>query len=70
MGEQTEGLEDVSRYPELLAELIRRGWSDTDLRKLAGQNLLRTMHQVEDVAARAQRSRPPSNATIEELDRR
>jgi membrane dipeptidase len=45
-----EGLEDVSSYPNLFAELIRRGWSDADLRKLAGGNILRVMRQAESVA--------------------
>jgi membrane dipeptidase len=67
-GQQPVGLEDVSKYPDLIAELIRRGWSDADLRKLAGENLLRTMRGVETTAARLQKTRPPSNATIEELD--
>ena len=62
------GLEDVSRFPFLFAELIRRGWSDTDLKKLAGGNLLRVMHQAEATAARLQRERQPSTRTIEELD--
>jgi len=64
------GLEDVSKYPALFAELIRRGWSDADLRKLAGENLLRVFGQVEVVARRLQGTRPPSNATIEALDGR
>ena len=45
-----EGLEDVSAYPNLFAELIRRGWSDADLRKLAGGNIIRVMRQAEAVA--------------------
>jgi len=45
-----EGLEDVSAYPNLFAELIRRGWSDGDLRKLAGGNILRVMRQAEAAA--------------------
>ncbi len=49
------GLEDVSTYPALLAELARRGWSDADLRKLAGENILRVLESVERVAARVQR---------------
>jgi membrane dipeptidase len=62
------GLEDVSRFPFLFAELIRRGWNDTDLQKLAGRNLLRVMHQAEATAARLQRERQPSTRTIEDLD--
>jgi membrane dipeptidase len=44
------GLEDVSGYPMLFAELIRRGWSDGDLKLLAGENVLRALAQAEDVA--------------------
>ena len=62
------GLEDVSGFPRLFAALICHGWSDGDLRKLAGENLLRAMRQVETVARRLQRETPPSNATIEQLD--
>jgi membrane dipeptidase len=62
------GLEDVSCYPVLFAELIRRGWSDADLAKLSSGNILRVMKRAEGVAARLQRGRPASTATIEELD--
>jgi membrane dipeptidase len=65
-----KGLEDVSKYPALFAELIRRGWSDADLRKLSRENILRAFGQAEQVARRLQRERPPSNATIEQLDGR
>jgi membrane dipeptidase len=68
MGEGPLGLEDVSKYPDLFAELVRRGWSDADLRKLAGENVLRAMRQAEDVSRRLRASRPPSTATIESLD--
>jgi membrane dipeptidase len=61
------GLEDVSRFPYLFAELIRRGWSDQDLRKLAGRNLLRVLRQAEATAARLRREREPSTRTIEQL---
>jgi membrane dipeptidase len=53
-----EGLSDVSMYPNLFAELIRRGWGDEDLAKLAGGNILRVMRANEAVAARLQRERP------------
>ena len=53
--EVVQGLEDVSTYPALFAELARRGWSDTDLRKLAGENFLRVFAQAEAVAKRMQR---------------
>jgi membrane dipeptidase len=52
-----DGLEDVSCYPALLAELIRRGYSPDDIKKVAGLNLLRTMKQAEMVAADLQRQR-------------
>jgi membrane dipeptidase len=65
-----EGLEDVSKFPHLFAELIRRGWSDGDLKKLAGQNLLRVLRAAEATAARLQKARQPSTKTIEQLDGR
>ena len=46
------GLEGVDRYPALLQELMRRGWSDADIAKLAGENLLRTMSAAEEVSMR------------------
>ena len=57
-------MEDVSTYPVLFAELIRRGWSDRDLAKLARGNILRVMREAEAVAARLRRkaARPPSRA--------
>ena len=62
------GLEDVSGYPRLFAELAHRGWSDDDLGKLASDNVLRVLRQAETVAARLQKARPASTATIEALD--
>lgn len=64
------GLEDVSTYPALFAELSRRGWSEAELRKLAGENALRVWREAERVAQRLQRERGPSLATIEQLDGR
>jgi len=52
---QTDGLRDVSGYPNLFAELINRGWTDGDLARLAGTNVLRVMREAEGVAARLQR---------------
>jgi membrane dipeptidase len=49
------GLSDVSMYPALFAELIHRGWSDEDLEKLAGENILRALERAEQVAAQMQR---------------
>jgi membrane dipeptidase len=53
--EVVQGLEDVSTFPALFAELARRGWSDSDLRKLAGENFLRVFAQAEAVSKRIQR---------------
>ena len=53
-----EGLSDVSMYPNLFAELVRRGWSDEDLAKVAGGNVLRALEQAETVAKRLQGGRP------------
>ncbi len=66
--ELVQGLEDVSKYPALFAELVRRGWSDEDLKKLARDNFLRVFREVEQIAARARESRPPSLAMIGEPD--
>jgi membrane dipeptidase len=58
------GLEDVSRYPWLFAELIRRGWSDADLKKVAGGNVLRALRGAEATARRLQATRAPSTAAL------
>jgi membrane dipeptidase len=58
------GMNSVAGYPLLFAELIRRGWSDADLAKLAGGNLLRAMRQAEAVAA-SMKDEPPAMATLD-----
>jgi len=63
-GESPVGLPDVSSYPVLFAELLRRGYSDNDLKKIAGQNLLRAMKQMEEVAAGLQKAERPSLADV------
>jgi membrane dipeptidase len=63
-----QGLEDVSRFPYLIAELVRRNWSDQDLMKLTGRNMLRVLRENETVARRLQKERRPSTATIDKLD--
>ena len=62
------GLEDVSKYPTLLAELLRRGYSADDVKKVAGANILRVLREAETVAQRLRKTRLPSEALIEELD--
>jgi membrane dipeptidase len=66
--ENVVGLEDVSTFPVIFAELARRGWSDADLAKLASGNVLRVLKQAEAVSARLKKTRKPSTATIEQLD--
>lgn len=66
-GTHPEGMEGVDTYPALFRELARRGWSDADLAKLSGGNLLRAMEGAERAAA-AMRGEPPMNATIQQLD--
>ena len=58
------GLEGVETYPVLFAELIRRGWSDANLAKLAGRNILRAMRGAEAAAASI-KNEPPSMAVLE-----
>jgi len=63
-----EGLEDVSTYPNLIAELLARGYSEEDVKKIAGLNVLRALRDAEGIAARLQSQRSPSEETIESLD--
>lgn len=63
-----QGLEDVSTYPNLIAELLDRGWSEADLAKLTWGNAVRVLGDVEDRARDLRRHEAPSVATIEELD--
>ena len=60
------GMNSVSGYPLLFAELIRRGWNDADLAKLAGGNVLRALRQAEAVAA-SMKNEPPATARLEPL---
>ncbi len=62
-----QGLQDVSGYPLLLAELVRRGYSRDDVAKVAGLNVLRVMEQAERVAAELQATEGPSEVLIEDL---
>ena len=62
-----EGLDSVATYPALLAELMRRGWTDEMVAKLAGGNVLRVMDTAERVAT-SMSGEPPATATIRMLD--
>jgi membrane dipeptidase len=54
----------VSTFPNLLAELAARGWSDADLAKLTWHNTLRVLRDTESAARAAQAERAPSLATF------
>ncbi|MGH7477630.1 MAG: dipeptidase [Longimicrobiales bacterium] len=58
------GLEDVATFPVLFAELLRRGYSEEDLRQIAGLNVLRAMRAMETTAARLRQERSPSTADV------
>jgi len=62
------GLEDVSTYPDLFAELLRRGYSEEELRKIAGENMLRVMRGIETTAERLQQEREPSEVLITDFE--
>ena len=64
-----EGLEDVSCYPALVAELLDRGWSQDECVRLIGGNVLRVFREAEAVARTSSARRGPSTASIEDLDR-
>lgn len=61
--EGPRGLESVAGFPTLLIELMRRGWSDADVAKVAGENVLRVMSTAENVAAKLRAQKPASEAS-------
>jgi membrane dipeptidase len=62
------GLEDVSTYPALFAELLSRGYTEEELEKIAGLNMLRVMRGMEDTAERLQGERESSEMLITDFD--
>jgi membrane dipeptidase len=58
------GLDDVSKYPALTAELLRRGYSDGDVKKILAQNILRVFREAEKVSKTLQAERGPSTAVF------
>jgi membrane dipeptidase len=64
------GLDGVDRYPALLEELLRRGWTDADIAKLAGENVLRVMAAAEKVALKLRAERPASGVLFGESNAR
>jgi membrane dipeptidase len=63
--DEPSGLADVSRFPDLFAELVRRGWSDSDLAKLAGGNVIRALRDAEAAARRLSAIRGPATTVFE-----
>jgi membrane dipeptidase len=59
-----EGLEDVSKYPAVTAELLRRGYTDDEIKKILGLNILRVMRAAEQVSKTLQSERGPSAAVF------
>ena len=66
IGDAPVGLGGVDRYPALLEELMRRGWTDADIAKVAGENVLRVMAAAEKAALRLRGERPASSALFTE----
>ena len=67
MGSAPVGLEDVSQYPNLFEALLKAGYSEEDLKKIAGDNVLRVMERVEEVSSSLRESRKPSDLSFEDL---
>ena len=66
-GASPVGLEDVSRFPHLFAELVRRGFSERDLEKMSSRNMLRVLRRVEAVGRSLRRTRPPAIGRVEDF---
>ena len=65
-GPQPVGLEHVGRFPHLVAELMRRGFSEADVAKIACRNALRVMGEVEKVGERLRATRKPAVGRLED----
>jgi len=61
-----EGLEDVSKFPDLIAELLRQGISDEDAAKIAGRNLLRVWEEADKVSKELQKTMLPLEDELHE----
>ncbi len=62
------GLEDVSTYPDLFAELLKRGYTEDELKKIAGLNMLRVFRDAEEVSKRLRAEHEPSEVLITDFD--
>ncbi len=65
-GASPVGLENVGRFPQLFAELVRRGFSQRDLEKMAALNALRVLRRVERVGKSLRKTRPPAIGRLED----
>ena len=68
-GTTPEGLEDVSKFPNLIAALVERGWADASIAKIASANFIRMFRSVERIARALQQTEMPRTGRIEEYDR-
>ena len=66
-GASPVGLENVSRFPHLFAELVRRGFSERDLEKMSSANALRVLRRVEDIGKTLRKTRPPAIGRLEDF---
>jgi membrane dipeptidase len=67
-GKTPDGLEDVSRFPHLLAELIRRGYKDSAIAKIASHNFVRVFRNVEKIGKELRKTEAPRVGRIEDFD--
>ena len=65
-GASPVGLEDVSRFPHLFAELVRRGFSERDLEKMSSKNMLRVLRRVETIGSALRKTRTPAIGRLED----
>ena len=65
-GASPVGLEDVSRFPHLFAELVRRGFSERDLEKISSRNVLRVLRRIEKAGEALRKTRPPAIGRLED----
>jgi membrane dipeptidase len=68
-GQPPDGLEDVSRFPYLIAELVRRGYSDGAIGKIASRNFVRVFRAVEKVGEQLRKTWMPLMGRVEDFDR-
>lgn len=68
IGSVPEGLEDVSTFPDLVEALLVQGYTESDMRKILGENVLRVMREAEAASERIRRERPAADARIEDID--